>query len=386
MRTIVAAVPILSACFMQEVSGDAELSSAPVDATALKPDEVNSEMIEETEADGVEETEADGETEVEETEDDAGDEDVTDDVADDSEELADADDTDEVADDSEELADADEDEEVDGELSLLERVSLLEGNAAEYEDDEDEDGEVDVIDDMYEENPVVTLTAAMSEAVQTLSKKSEDLLVEAQKYEATDTAKTAAEQAMKEFQDAYDKELKTKGSTWEAEVLAKAKQASLIQTNTTDDEVDDEEEVGEEGDAVDEDDEEEEVADDDDDSEEDELDPIDDMDEENAVVTLVAAMSENVQTLSKKSEDLLVEAQKYNSTETAQNAAEQALKEFQAAFDLELKEKGTKWEDEVFAKAEQAKNPVKASPPAADAAEASPPAADAATDHAKTPA
>jgi len=320
------------------------------------------------------------------------------DVAGDSEDLADVDDTD------------DGDEEVDGELSLLERVSLLEGNAAEYEDDEeeevgdedvddedlvdedgteddeDEDGEVDVIDDMYEENPVVTLTAAMSEAVQTLSKKSEDLLVEAQKYEATDTAKTAAEQAMKEFQDAYDKELKTKGSTWEAEVLAKAKQASLIQTNTTDDEVDDEEEVGEEGDAVDEDDEEEEVADDDDDSEEDELDPIDDMDEENAVVTLVAAMSENVQTLSKKSEDLLVEAQKYNSTETAQNAAEQALKEFQAAFDLELKEKGTKWEDEVFAKAEQAKNPVKASPPAADAAEASPPAADAATDHAKTPA
>jgi len=236
MKTIVVAVTILNACFMQEVSGDPVLSSAHVDAAALKP-EVKIAMTEETKV-------LDG---VQDSLEDAVDEDDTDDEEEDGEDLADVDDTDAEGADDEDLDDADldaedlvdedgtgdEDEEVNGELSLLETNAADDEDDEddeeeqvgdddeddEYDDDDDEEGEVDAIDDMYEENPVVTLVAAMSESVQKLSTRSEDLLLEAQKMDATEEAKTAAEQAMKEFQDAFEKELKEKGTKFEDEVL-----------------------------------------------------------------------------------------------------------------------------------------------------------------------
>jgi len=200
MKTIVFAVAILSACLMQGVSGaPISADSKPEAKTALKEEvkKVGDAKQEEALEDADDEEDMDAE-----------DEDDTDDEGEDEE-----DDDDQDGEDKEPLSliETNEEDEVedgaDGEDQDEQEEELP--DEASQKDDADDDAEFQFDEHMQQK--------LMSQAVQTLYAKAEELRKEADKVGASAESLSAAGQADKDLGDAVEKELKEKGEKWEDE-------------------------------------------------------------------------------------------------------------------------------------------------------------------------
>jgi len=191
----VVAVAILSACFMQEVSGVFVVSSAPVNSATLKP-EAKIELKEETQVlDEDNEKIDDTDNEEDEEQDDTEDEEQDD--AQDKEQ-------DEVA----LIATNEQDEKVNEEDE--EQDDADDEDQDEEQDEEQGDTEVEEQDDAEDEtrnDEVQKRVAGMSQSVQKLYIRAEELVTQTDKGGTSTEANRAADQAVKDFSAAFDKEL-----------------------------------------------------------------------------------------------------------------------------------------------------------------------------------